>query len=106
MPAEFDFNILNVVSNGGAMSILAYLAIYLIPRWMEKTGSAFSELLKTFKAEQQFEREMCTTQFDRIMTTMDQDQKVLEKHLDMMQQQMNGYQKLLEGVVEKLSKVK
>ena len=100
MPSHVDWNI---VTNGGAMTILAYMAIYLIPRWMDKTGVAFANLVLTFREEQRYEREMCTEQFKEIMSVLRSNQENVAKTLEAVQKQIEEHQRFSELAVNKLT---
>jgi hypothetical protein len=99
---EVSASVFNLVVNGGAMAILAYLAVYLIPKWMDSTGKAFSELVTTFKNEQVYEREMCAKQFNGIMEVLKSNQESLNRTLTAVQAQIEQHQKFSEIAVSKL----
>jgi len=99
-------DVFNIVANGGAMAILAYIAVYLAPKWMNQMSLQNVELVKTFKEEQRYERDMCNQQFNEVMRVLQSGQENVLETLRILQKELALHQQFAEQSVDTIIKRK
>lgn len=103
--------IVNVVSNAGAMGILAILVCHLGPKWMKEVrGSRESDLkqrreelaksLDTFRGEARYEREQCQRQFDQMMDQNKLNQDMVVRAFDSISDQIRAHHDFTKTSIE------
>lgn len=88
MPTEVQ--VLAAVTQGGSFLLLAWLAIYGLPTWIRSEREEREKLLDLFSQQQQYEREQCQKQFERLAVTMERQQSTLQAALEGLSRQIAG----------------
>ena len=83
-----ELQIVAALSNVGAFAVLAYLMVKQIPQREERQTAAIEKMLVAFQAEQRFEREQCTAQFEKTMLVIQEILLVVKSNQNIIHQGM------------------
>lgn len=118
--ATAGVGILSIIIQGGSFALLAYLLIKVAPKAIQRHDIAQTEreriqsetvdkMVEAFKAEQKYEREQCTTQFNQMMQAQHElsnlvgnGQKNLSQAIGELANSIHASRRLTEVVADKI----